>query len=250
MASYQDYLNQAFSSPQLSVAQRQYEAAQKQLSDLNAQLPNYQVQEYQKLIKNDPQLQQLNTQRSAAVGSLFSTPLAAQDQYKDIFDPVKRNALVAQATGNVLGQLSGYNANIEQRKQKSNDLANQALELLKSRIAAAQGGASSAADVYNQVRGDLKDVAKTQFSADQARANRDSGVTPVSLAQAGLYAKDGSQIGFMLFNPKTGQRVYTDIVGKQYDEKNPLPEGVRTGGLSYTQQNTNLFDGIDLNGGL
>ena len=167
MATYQDYLNTAFKNPEYIRAQQDYEKASKQLSDLTAQAPLYAKKKQQSLEAADPELARLRQERSGLAGQLYAQPFQARDQYKDIFDPVARERLIAQSVGNVLGQLGGTNEMISARRGTAQQQAQDALELFKSQIGAAETLTSSAKDRSGDIRDTLKDVAKTQFQEDQ-----------------------------------------------------------------------------------
>lgn len=141
--SYQDYINQTFKSPAYTQATKDYNTQVNNLNTLQQQEPGFLQSETSRLQQNDPQYQQLLKGNQAAVSNLYSAPQTAMDQFKDIFNPQTRNALVARAIGNALGQLSGSNALIKQEGGYQSQKAQTALDLLKQKITSAQSGVTA-----------------------------------------------------------------------------------------------------------
>ena len=69
------------------------------------------IYEYEKAIIINPR----DSLAYMGLGALYAKPMEAREKYKDIFDPTRREALVAQAIGNVMAQLSGTGGLIEQQ---------------------------------------------------------------------------------------------------------------------------------------
>ena len=121
--SYSDTINQSYISP-----------GQQKLIDLQSKLPGYLENESSRLQQEDPALQKLINERGQSVSQLHSSPFESREKYKDIFDPVAREALVSKSVGSILGRLSSTNDFISQRRGSADDRAQIALETLQSEI--------------------------------------------------------------------------------------------------------------------
>lgn len=163
MPTYLDYINQAFNNKQYKDAVTEANKATQELTTLQSQLPNYLENKQRELVAADPALQQLNAERAKFAGQLYSKPMEARSQYSDILDPVKREALVSQAIGNIVGQLQGTEGMIGLRKQTNQDLAQQAYNLLQSNIDIAKTRAGNAADSVSSLKKLLETAAGKEF---------------------------------------------------------------------------------------
>ena len=139
--SYTDEILNAYKSPELDT---KYNEALDTLKDLQSQVPGYLGRKSSELREADPELQQLIDEQSKYQGEMFSAPLAAREKYANIFDPNVRRKLVAQATGNIMGKLSGTQARIGQRQGTADQRAQTAMDLLTSQIGLAETGLQAA----------------------------------------------------------------------------------------------------------
>lgn len=171
-ATYQDLINEAFQNPDYLKAKEDYGKSVQALADLQSQIPNYAVNKQKEILANDPTLGQLNAEQSRLAGQLFSQPMVARDAYKDIFDPTKREALIAQSVGNILGSLTGVKSLIQQRQGTAKDQADQALELLKSQIDVGQGLVKSQSDQLDTQAKNITNIVDKLYQAEQDKVKR------------------------------------------------------------------------------
>ena len=162
--SYMDFITEAFKSPEYEQAQTQYDEALAKLTELQAEVPGYLDRESQRLEEADPVLQKMMEQRATQTGALYSKPMEAREKYKDIFDPTKREALVAGAIGNVMGQLSGTGGLIEQQRGFAGQRAQTALDALLAQA----GMAETAVGAATEQRDFLKDLLTTGAAEEYA----------------------------------------------------------------------------------
>ena len=91
-------------------------------------------------------------QRAQQMGALYAKPMEAREKYKDIFDPTRREALVAQAIGNVMAQLSGTGGLIEQQRGFAGQRAQTALDALMAQIGLAETAYEAASEKTDWMR--------------------------------------------------------------------------------------------------
>jgi hypothetical protein len=161
--SYVDFINQAFKNPEYTQAKEQLSQSQEQLDTLTSQEPRYALKKQLELQQQDPELQRLTQEKGKFASQLYSQPFT--DQYKDIFDPVKRNQLIAQAVGNTLGQLNTTNQMIGNRQGTAKEQAQLALEQLQAQIGGAKANVEANASFVKDLTSTLKDIAEKGYSA-------------------------------------------------------------------------------------
>lgn len=142
--TYADYLNDAFRG-------KDYLKAQQEANDLASQAPDFLAKKQAELASADPALQALTTERGRLRSQLYSAPATGQQDYRDIFDPIKRQALISQAIGNTTGLLSGAEARIQQRQGSVDQLANRAYDMFKTNLDQKQGVAKSLLDYGTKI---------------------------------------------------------------------------------------------------
>lgn len=128
--TYIDYINQAFKNPD-------YQKAVEQYNTLQEQAPNFLANKSAELQSKDPALKQLLQERGKFTSQLYSEPFAKRDALRDIFDPIKRDALIAQSVGNVLGQLNTTQGFVESRKGTLDQQAERAANIFNAQLESA-----------------------------------------------------------------------------------------------------------------
>ena len=161
--TYLDFINDAYKAPQYLEAQKKYDDAMKILSDLQAQVPGYLDKKSSELQQSDPELQKLIKQRGEYTSQLYSKPFEARDEYKDIFDPTTREALVSKSVGNIMGQLSTTGDFIGQRRGTADQRAQRALEALQAQVGLAQTGVGLASDEKSRLESLLNTGAQSEY---------------------------------------------------------------------------------------
>ena len=179
MASYYDLISEEFKRPEYLEAQKKASEAQQALADLQAQAPGYLDRESQKLETADPVLQQMLGQRAKQQGELFSKPMEAREQYKDIFDPTKRSAMVSQAIGSLIGKLGGTSGLIEQQRGFAGQRAQTSLDALLAQTGLAQ----TAAQTAGSERDILRDILSQSAGANYDQQFAGSGGTSSTAAE-------------------------------------------------------------------
>lgn len=259
--TYTDFLNQAFKNPEYQRANQAVTAAETDLGNLASQEPGFLQREQSRLQQADPQLQSLLGQKATAAGQLYSQPFTAQDQFRDIFDPLVREKLIAQSVGNVLGQVTGLQDLITQRQGTARDQAQTALDYLKSNISGAESRLKSTQDTRDSLQKLLMNIAEKGYESVTKEKERKQKITDAldtymkklavdqklgindfrprstssTLPSQGkdvLYDAQGNQVGYAWSNPKTAQTVYQDFNGNPI----PFPPGGRVGGVSFQPQ--------------
>jgi len=168
--TYTDFINQAFESPQL-------QEAENRLTELTEKAPTFYEDTLSGLKTKDPLLQQLQQQRAGFVSDLYAKPFEAREQYSDIFDPNKREALVSRAIGNVMGQLSGTGSMIENRGGTLEQQAQTALKVFETQFGAAQ-------NQYSELRDMLKSIAEKNYGELQSQIKRQQDLEDYASKQA------------------------------------------------------------------
>lgn len=171
--TYSQFIDQAYRNPQYDEASRKYDEALKTLNELTTKEPGYLLKQKTQIESKDPFLQKLNQERSKYIGEQFSAPMTARAKYSDIFDPTKREALVAQAIGNVVGKLSGTQGAIDFRRGTDAEKAQAALEVLQAQIKAATNTANAAGDTKDALGRLLQDIAGKNYAEYRSGVQRE-----------------------------------------------------------------------------
>jgi len=170
--TYTDYINQAFDNPEWLDAQKQFGAAQQSHQELAAGGETFYEDTLSDLRTGDPRLNQLQQERAGFQADLYARPFEAREQFSDIFDPVKREALVARSVGNVMGQLSGTQARIENRGGTLEQQADRALKLYEAQLGASETALKSMGEGVDDMREFLMNIANKNWSALQDQIDR------------------------------------------------------------------------------
>lgn len=208
--TYGNYINEAFKDPRYAAAEKAVSDSQAALDALVNQAPTFQTDEQKRIMAADKFLPTFNADRAKQVGDLYARPATARAEYQDIFDPSRRSALVAQAVGNTLGQLSGTNEAIAQRKGTATDLATQAYNQLLARIEGQRSSLDTAKEKRSTLKGLLEDAAKSYYEEQQYEKRRKQALADnaarASSGQGGDETVNTSKYKVKYdYDPKTGK---------------------------------------------
>ena len=238
--SYTEILNNTFDNPDWDFAQQQVNQAQENVSsDI-----------YSNIATKDKYLQSLQKERSGLVSDITAGAAGIradfEKEYSDIFDPIQREAMISQAMGNIMGQYSQVQSEIENRGGTLEQQANNMLKFYEKQL-------STAKDEKDDMRTLLLNIANKNYDAaqdviDRQRDLKDSitlkqtptygdthpspdAPTPVSTTELAVYDKNGTQVAIRVRNPKTNEIVFTDLFGNALAPETDTT-GWRLGGTS------------------
>lgn len=170
-----------------------------------------------------------------------------------IQNPFVRQAVIEKATSGQQQAFSTVADRVNQALQLRATIQQQQLGGLKDKYGSIADLRSAQSKAQQQkFENDLAlkkfGLSEQELAIKRQVANRPTTTTPVSQSRSNVYGPDGKQIGFGLFNPKTGQTVYTNLNGTQSIQ---LPDGATVGTSPKASVNpavrTDLVD--DINGG-
>jgi hypothetical protein len=220
--TYADYINEAFKAPEYQKALSEYNA-------MNDQAPNYAINKQRAIISADANTTKFTQAGGDAMAELYSAPAKFAEQYKDIKDPTQRNALIAQAVGNIMGRLKTNNDFLAQRQSTATDLANQSAEVFKAQLSAKGDLVKSMQDsIQKQVDRDYTAQEKRDYYLFTQRNKASSGTTSsadklmasiigkkwVDLGKVGIVRKQKAGGGFDFY--QNGQPVDPALLTQQY----------------------------------
>jgi len=128
--TYHDFINKYFDDPALM-------DAREKLQDMQTLEPGYLQREAARLRGEDPYIQTILNNRQRIESNLGATG-ELYEKYSDIFDPIKRNALISREISNLTAGLSRQNLALEQRGGTLDQQAQLAAEAFTQQLGIAE----------------------------------------------------------------------------------------------------------------